>query len=184
MSRIIELETDRLRLRQWNESDYAFFADMNADSEVMKYFPKPLAEEESNFFAIKLQSHIQDKGWGLWALELKSTGKFIGYTGMHNTDEQLYFSPAIGIGWRLSKEYWKHGYATEAAKAALRFAFVSLQLDEIVSFTSANNKDSIAVMQRLGMTDTQKNFQHPKIPAGDKLSEHILYKIAQEDWSC
>ncbi|MCK4709960.1 MAG: GNAT family N-acetyltransferase, partial [Gammaproteobacteria bacterium] len=97
MSRIIEIETDRLRLRQWKETDYALFADLNADPEVMKYFPNALSKEDSDCFAIKLQSLIQDRGWGLWALELKSSGEFIGYTGLYKTDEELSFSPAIEI---------------------------------------------------------------------------------------
>ena len=117
MSRIIELETDRLRLRQWKESDYPLFSALNSDPEVMKYFPEKLSTDESNCLAIKLQSHIQDRGWGLWALEVKSTNQFIGFAGLHNTDELFSFSPAIEIGWRLSKAHWKQGFATEAANA-------------------------------------------------------------------
>ncbi|MCK4707554.1 MAG: GNAT family N-acetyltransferase, partial [Gammaproteobacteria bacterium] len=86
--------------------------------------------------------------------------------------------------WRLSKDHWKQGYATEAAKAVLRFSFVSLQLEEIISFTSIVNKDSIAVMERLGMKNTERNFKHPEIPSEHKLSEQILYSINQENWSC
>lgn len=183
MSRIIELETDRLRLRQWRESDYPLFSNLNSDPEVMKYFPELLSKEDSDCLAIKLQSLIQDRGWGLWALELKSTNQFIGYTGLHHTNEELIFSPAIEIGWRLSKSHWKQGYATEAAKAVLKFAFISLQLEEIVSFTSVINKNSIAVMQRINMKDTLSNFKHPKIAVDNKLSEHVLYKITSENWS-
>lgn len=175
MARIIQLQTDRLLLRQWQNEDLAPFAKMNADPQVMKYFPGTLTTEESSQFAERLKDIIQTRGWGLWALELKDTGEFIGYTGLHDIDSQLPFAPGIEIGWRLSKEFWGKGYATEAAKEVLRFAFISLQLENVYSFTSKINKKSISVMERIGMVNTNSNFNHPDLQNNHNLEEHILF---------
>jgi len=180
MARIIQLQTERLLLRQWKEEDLAPFAKMNANPEVMKYFPNTLTTEESNQFADRLRDIIKNRGWGLWALELKDTGEFIGYTGLHDIDEQLPFAPGIEIGWRLSKEFWGNGYATEAAKEVLRFSLISLQLENIYSFTSMINSRSIALMERIGMKNTNRNFYHLNILINRKPSEHVLYKISYD----
>lgn len=178
-----ELETDRLKLRQWLPSDYAAFAELNADPEVMEYFPNTLSLTESNAFAKKIETIISNQAWGFWAVELKSTKSFIGFVGLHQANPELPFSPSVEIGWRLSKKYWNNGYATEAARTALKFAFEILNLNEVVSFTSLKNKRSEAVMQRLNMINTNQNFQHPKVPIGHQLREHVLYKITKSQWA-
>jgi len=175
MARIIQLQSERLILRQWEDKDYSPFATINTDPEVMQYTPIILSTEESNQFADRLRDIIQSQGWGLWALELKDTGEFIGYAGLHDIDSQLPFAPGIEIGWRLSKEHWGHGYATEAAKEVLRFAFISLQLEKVYSFTSKLNVKSISVMEKIGMENTGANFNHPYIPENHKLAEHVLF---------
>jgi len=175
MARIIQLQTERLLLRQWKEEDLAPFAKMNADPEVMKYYPSTLTTNESNQLADQLREIIQSRGWGLWALELKASGEFIGYTGLHDIDDQLPFAPGIEIGWRLSKEFWGKGYATEAAKEVLRFALISLQQEKIFSFTSMANNRSVSLMERIGMKDTDSNFDHPSLSNNKKLAEHVLF---------
>ena len=178
----IELNTPRLLLRQWQKNDYPLFAEMNSNPRVMKYFPDTLNKKQSDEFAGKLSQHLSENGWGLWVLEEKESKHFMGFTGLHKTPDDLPFSPAIEIGWRLSDKYWGKGYATEAAKEVLKYAFSVLHLEEIVSFTSVINKKSIAVMNRINMLDTKHNFMHPKIVDNNPLKEHVLYKIKKKDW--
>ena len=180
------IETERLYLRQWQASDFATFADMNADPEVMQYFPKLLTPRVSDIIANKCQQLIADNGWGLWAVSLKvdeeNSGGFIGFVGLNDTHADMSFAPAVEIAWRLSKEHWGQGYATEAARASLNFAFTELGLDEVVSFTAVINKRSQLIMQRIGMTDTQDNFYHPALKSTHPLAEHVLYKISRQQW--
>lgn len=180
------IETERLYLRQWQASDFAPFAEMNANPEVMKYFPKLLTPKVSDIIANKCQQLIQDKGWGLWAISLKDhpkdNGNFIGFVGLNETHAEMSFAPAVEIAWRLHNDYWGQGYATEAARASLDFAFTELGLEEVVSFTAVSNKRSQLIMQRIGMTDTQDNFYHPTLKSTHPLAEHVLYKITRQQW--
>lgn len=178
----IRLETERLYLRQWEETDFELFAEMNSDRDIMEYFPKLLSIEESNAMALKCQALIEEKGWGFWAVSLKENNTFIGFVGLHQPQYDFPFNPCVEIGWRLRKEFWGYGYATEAAKAALKFAFEELELKEIVAITSCTNKRSQLVMERLSMKDTGKNWHHPEIETTNPLSEHVLYKLTQEEW--
>jgi len=176
------LNTEKLILRQWHVDDYQPFAKLNANSEVMAFYPNKLTTFESDRFAQKLESLIKKRGWGLWAGECKVDSQFIGYIGLHDTEATLPFYPRIEIGWRLSRAYWGNGYATEGAKAAMQFAFEVLLLDEVISFTSVKNSRSQAVMRRLGMMNTGENFEHPAIPEGHPLREHVYYKMIRSDW--
>ncbi|MEO8364225.1 MAG: GNAT family N-acetyltransferase [Ilumatobacteraceae bacterium] len=178
---MIEFETDRLRLRQWSAADRQPFAGLNADHDVMEYFPKVLDRTESDTLADRIESHISINGWGLWAAESKTSKEFIGYVGLSSPRPELPFSPAVEVGWRLSKKYWGKGFATEAARGALRVGFESLELPEIVSFTSVGNLRSRAVMERLGMTESEE-FDHPNISPGNALRRHCLYRLTGEEW--
>ncbi len=176
------IETERLYLRQWQASDFAPFAEMNANPEVMEYFPKLLTTSMSNTIAKKCQSLIDDNGWGFWAVSLKETDTFIGMVGLNNANADMPFSPAVEIAWRLDNDYWGQGYATEAARASLDFAFVELEIEEVVAFTAVINKRSQLVMERLGMTNTQKGFFHPMLDPNHRLAEHVLYKTTRQQW--
>lgn len=184
--RVTTLETERLYLRQWQPSDFAIFADINADPEVMQYFPKLLSATVSDIVANKCQQLIKDKGWGFWAVSLKDGSEksdaFIGFVGLNDTHADLHFAPCVEIAWRLSKESWGQGYATEAAQASLKFAFNELALDEVVAFTAVINERSQRVMERIGMTNEQENFYHPALSSNHPLAEHVLYKITQQEW--
>ncbi len=183
MVRAIELETERLILRQWKDNDYPNFAEMNSDPEVMKYYPSLMNKYESNEMANKIRSLISKRGWGFWAVEEKESNKFIGFAGLHEPISELPFSPCVEIGWRLGRECWGKGYATEAAKASLNYAFELLELGKVYSFSTVGNKRSRAVMERLGMVNTYKNFQHPTVPVGSPLREHVLYELTKERWN-
>lgn len=180
------IETERLYLRQWQASDFAIFAAMNADPEVMKYFPKLLSAKVSDIIGNKCQQLIEDNGWGFWALSLKEISNkndaFIGFVGLNQTHADMSFAPCVEIAWRLRKEFWGQGYATEAARASLDFAFSELALEEVVAFTAVINKRSQLLMKRIRMTDTQNNFYHPALESNHLLAEHVLYKITRQQW--
>ena len=176
------IETERLYLRQWRASDFAIFAEMNADLDVMKYFPKPLSPKVSDAIANKCSQLIKDNGWGFWAVSLKETDTFIGMVGLNEAHTDMPFAPAVEIAWRLHKDYWGQGYATEAARASLHYAFTKLALEEVVSFTTVINKRSQLIMQRIGMINLQENFYHPMLEADHRLAKHVLYKITRQQW--
>lgn len=176
------LTTERLYLMQWQPRDFAMFANMNADPEVMKYFPKLLSSTLSDTIAKKCQQLIKDNGWGFWAVSLKESDAFIGMVGLNEVHADMPFAPNVEIGWRLHKDYWGQGYATEAARASLKFAFETLKLDEVVAFTAVINKHSQLIMQRIGMSDTQESFYHPMLDLNHRLAEHVLYKITRQQW--
>lgn len=178
----IALETKRIKLRQWRESDFLPFSELNADPYVMEYFPSTLTKAESDAIAERCQALIAERGWGLWVAELKESSAFMGFVGLHVPKAELPFSPCVEIGWRLSKPHWGYGYASEAARRALSFAFETLNLSEVVSFTATVNMRSRSVMERIGMVNTRDNFLHPDVPEGSYLSEHVLYKITRLVW--
>lgn len=182
MTEIIEIDTSRLRLRQWRQEDYPAFASMNADAQVMQYFPKVLSAEESNVLADKFNSMLFERSWGFWAVEIKDTKKFIGFVGLNEPDYKLPVTPCVEVGWRIAKEYWGNGFATEAANAALAVAFDQLDLPEVYSFTPILNTKSIAVMRRLDMVDMLVEFEHPLVPVGNPLRTHVLYRIDKTIW--
>ena len=175
------LTTERLALRQWQTSDLPVFAELNADPEVMEYFPKCLTKKESDALADRCQNYIASRGWSFWAVEEKSSEVFIGFVGLHNPPD-MPFSPCIEIGWRLHKKFWGKGYATEAAHESLAYAFETLNTDEVVSFTTLSNQRSRAVMERLGFQNSGQNFFHPSIDRNHPLSEHVLYRLKKSEW--
>jgi RimJ/RimL family protein N-acetyltransferase len=171
-----ELGTERLLLRQWKPADRGPFAQMNADPEVMRYFPSSLTRRSSDDLADRIQAAIALQGWGIWALEERATGRFIGFTGLAIPTFEASFMPAVEIGWRLSRAAWGSGFATEAATAAAAFAFDELGLEQIVAFTAEPNAPSRAVMRRLGMHhDPAHDFDHPNVHEPG-LRRHVLYR--------
>jgi RimJ/RimL family protein N-acetyltransferase len=176
MPDLIERATARLLLRQWRSPDRTPFAELNADPRVMEFFPSPLTREQSDAMADRCEAFIRERGWGLWAVELKTDGRFVGFVGLNIPTAPLPFSPCVEVGWRLAFDYWGHGFATEAALEALRVGFEVLELEEIVSFTAVANRRSRAVMERLGMTESGL-FEHPSVPVGSVLKEHCLFRL-------
>ncbi len=180
---IVEVDTPRLRLRQWRAADREPFAALNADPAVMEFFLSPLSRESSDASIDAWQSQLASRGWSNWALELKASGEFLGFTGLSIPRRVLPFSPCVEVGWRLARKHWGQGYATEAARAALEVGFVRLDLPEIVSFTTVGNVRSRAVMERIGMRDAKQDFEYPGFPEGHPLRRHCLYRIAREEWA-
>jgi RimJ/RimL family protein N-acetyltransferase len=172
------LTTPRLKLRGWRESDREPFAAINADPEVMEHFPGPLTRRQSDELVERIEAGFAENGFWLWAVEVGASGEFIGFTGLAGPGFEAHFTPAVEIGWRLARSAWGHGYATEAARAALAFGFEEVGLDEIVSFTTVANRRSRAVMERLGMSrDPGDDFDHPGLPPGHPQRPHVLYRL-------
>jgi len=156
---------------------------MNADARVMEFYPALLDQAASDAMAKRIESAIGERGWGLWAAELRATGEFIGYIGLNVPGVALPFSPCVEIGWRLAHAFWGKGLATEGARGALRVGFTMLGLPEIVSFTALINRRSRAVMERLGLReDKAAAFDHPGMPEAHPLRPHCLYRITRERW--
>jgi ribosomal-protein-alanine N-acetyltransferase len=173
-----ELRTPHLRLRQWRKADAEPFAALNADPEVMRYYPSPLGRAQSDALAERERAAIRDRGWGLWAVEVVEGSPFIGFVGLAEPSFDAHFTPAVEVGWRLAREHWGNGYATEGARGALAFGFEELRLDEIVSFTTVANHRSRRVMERLGMThDPADDFPHPLLAGDDPIEPHVLYRL-------
>ncbi|QYF72618.1 GNAT family N-acetyltransferase [Cryobacterium sp. PAMC25264] len=171
-----ELHTQRLLLRRWLPSDRAPFALLNADAEVMRYFPARLDRAQSDGLAARADALFDVYGYGLWALERLDTGEFIGFTGLAPMPEGVPGAGGVEVGWRLAPSAWGHGFATEAATAALRFGFETMELTEVNSITAVVNIRSRKVMERLGMRPAGE-FDHPRLAPGSALRRHVRYRL-------
>lgn len=181
-SGVVELRTGRTLLRNWRDEDLQPFARLNADPEVMRWFPSVLTSEASDAMATRVRKRLAEDGWGLWALEVPGVSTFCGFVGLSRVPFEAAFTPAVEIGWRLDQPWWGKGYATEAATACVEYAFGTLGLEEIVSFTTTLNTRSRAVMERLGMRhDPSGDFEHPGIPEGNPVRPHVLYRLERAD---
>ena len=172
------IRTDRLLMRRWRESDREPFAALNGDPDTLRFFPGTLDRAASDAFADHIESMFEWQGYGLWALEIAATGRFIGYTGLSPMPHGVPGGGGVEIQWRLARPAWHHGYATEAARAAAGVAFEGASLDEIWSMTAVLNEPSRAVMRRLGMIEVAR-FDHPRVPDGHPLQPHVTYHLAR-----
>ncbi len=178
-----ELRTARILLRRWKDSDREPFATVNSDECAMRYLPTPLARGQSDRMIENIEAGFERHGYGLWALELRDSGEFIGFTGLMPVAFRAHFTPAVEIGWRLARSAWGHGYATEAARAALEFGFGVAGLEQIVAMTSVENARSRAVMERIAMNrDPADDFEHPLLEPGARLRPHVLYRAFGAGW--
>jgi|ERR1017187_2576184 RimJ/RimL family protein N-acetyltransferase len=175
------LETERLILRPWREADREPFAWMNSDPQVMEFYPALLSADESNQMVDRIEAHFARHGFGLWAAQLRHTGEFVGYMGLLVPSFDAAFTLCVEIGWRIAAAHWGGGFATEGARAVVRYGFEVLSLPEIVSFTVPANMRSRRVMEKLGMThDPQEDFDHPLLPLDHPLRRHVLYRLKRE----
>ena len=171
------LETQRLLLRRWRDSDRELFARINSDSRVTQFLPALLSRSESDHLADRIEAHFEQHGFGLFAAELREERTFIGFVGLSVPGFEAPFTPCVEIGWRIAAEYWNRGLATEGARATLTYGFDTLRLNEIVSFTVPANLASRRVMEKIGMTRApEDDFDHPRLPEGHPLRRHVLYR--------
>jgi len=172
---LAEYKMQRIELRQWTNADLEPFAEMNRDPEVMRYFPGLLTRAESDASVERLRRGIDERGWGLWAVEVD--GMFAGLTGLNVPRFEAAFTPCVEIGWRFRREFWGRGLAYRAALQALDFGFTSIGLAEIVAFTAVQNERSRRLMERLGFVrDVDGDFDHPAIAEGHPVRRHVLYR--------
>lgn len=172
---MVIFETNRLIVREWLERDRPYFYEMSSDKDVMKFFPNALSKNECDRVFQRLKELQAKNRCCFWSCEIKETKTFIGLVGLTKIEDGLPFAPCVEIGWRLSKEHWGQGYATEAAKGCLEYGFQTLNLKKIVSFAVKDNVSSIKVMERIGMANTKRNFMHPKVDV-PHLKEHVLFE--------
>jgi RimJ/RimL family protein N-acetyltransferase len=177
-----EIHTERLTLRPWREADREPFAAMCADSRVMEYFESPLTRDESERAILRMNAHIAEHGFGFWAVEERASGAFAGMNGLKRTDFEAAFTPAVELGWRLRHGAWGRGFASEAARACLAFAFQELKLPDVVAIAAIRNLRSRAVMERIGMSrNPDEDFIHPKMPPDHALQPCVLYRMKAAD---
>ncbi len=175
------IRTERLLLRRWRPEDLYPFARLNADPEVMEYFPARLSAAESAELARRADRHFQLSGYGLFAVQLLDGPPFIGFVGLSRVPDDYPCAPAVEVGWRLARAHWGRGYASEAALASLKYA-AGLGLKQVVSFTSETNWRSRRVMERIGMVHHPiDDFLHPRLPVGHPLRPHVLYRVGLPD---
>jgi RimJ/RimL family protein N-acetyltransferase len=183
MTALVLIETERLRLRNWSEADLVPFARLNADLRVMEFFRRALDRAESDALGARDWARIDEKGYGFYAAEVKASGDFIGFIGLADVGFEAAFVPAVEIGWRLSRESWGSGYASEGARAVIDDAFTRLDLRSLVSFTAEWNLRSRRVMEKIGMVyDAGGDFLHPAIAPDHKLAPHVLHRIDRGMW--
>jgi RimJ/RimL family protein N-acetyltransferase len=172
---VAEITTERLIMRGWREADLAPWAAMNADPEVRRYVGPLLTFEQAAAWAMNYQDDLDRYGFGFWAVEVRTSGEFIGFAGLNTVDEEMPFA-GVELGWRLARPAWGRGYATEAGLAALRYGFGTMGLPEVVAVTMARNARSQAVMRRIGMTtDPAEDFDDPDVDEGP-LRRHVVYR--------
>jgi RimJ/RimL family protein N-acetyltransferase len=171
------IETDRLLLRRWLDSDREPFAELNADPQTLVYFPATISRPDSDALIDRTEANFARLGYGLWALEVKDTGEFIGFTGLSPMPDDVPGAGGFEVGWRLVRRAWHRGYATEAARAAVGVAFGGVGLTELWSMTAVLNEPSQAVMRRIGMIEAAR-FEHPRIALGHPLRPHVVYHLA------
>jgi RimJ/RimL family protein N-acetyltransferase len=172
----------RILLRQWKDEDLKPYAAMNADVQVMQYFPKTLSAAESKESICRLRAGIDERGWGLWAVEVD--GAFAGFTGLAEPSFSAQFTPCVEIGWRFMCEFWGRGIAYSAALAAESFAFENLKLEKLVSFTASVNRRSRSLMERLGFTRRESDdFDHPSLAKDSPLRPHVLYRKSNKQYA-
>lgn len=176
---IPELTTERLILRGFSDADRDAFAALNADPAVMEHFPSTLDRAESDALVDRILERWRTDGHGLWAVERRADGAFLGFTGI----ARLSYLPVPEIGWRFARFGWGSGYATEAARAALRWGFEVREFPEVVSVTTVGNVRSRALMERIGLhRDPADDFLHPNIPEGHPLRPHVMYRLRGDEW--
>lgn len=179
-----ELLTPRLLLRRWRTSDLAPFAALNADPEVMRWFPSTMTRAASDAFVTERIEPAFAEGVGLWALERRDTAEFIGFAGCIWQRYEAAFTPALEVGWRLARAHWGQGFAPEAASAALDDVFARGVVTDVVSTTVVGNANSRRVMTKLGLThDPAEDFDHPNLPADSPIRRHVLYRLSAADWA-
>ena len=180
------LETERLIIRNWLEQDRELFYRINSDDRVMEFFPFRRDRAAANELLDILRRKITENGYGFTAIALRETNQAIGFCGLADiSPEDGFPGTGVEIGWRLASEFWGKGYASEAARKLLEFAFDELDKPEVVSFAVHTNHRSFAVMKRIGMKrDPSRDFDHKKVPeTHPDLKRHLVYALTRNQFA-
>lgn len=171
------IETERLILRAFRDEDREAFAAINGDPRVGDWLGGAIDRAASDAMLDRINAHILDRGWGLWAAERKLDGRLVGFVGLSTVKaDALPVGPAVEMGWRLAADAWGAGLATEGAKAALDWGFANVDTSEIIAFTAATNVKSRSVMTRIGMSpDPTRDFDHPRLAEDHPLRRHVVF---------
>jgi RimJ/RimL family protein N-acetyltransferase len=177
------LETSRLVLRPWSDSDRAPLAKILGDAHVRRFYPSVATPEETGAQIDGSIAKAASNGFHFQAAELKATGALAGLIGIGVIPDDLRIvmrdNPRVEIGWQLDKALWGLGLAPEGALAWLDYAWETLELEEVVAFTAAINLPSQRVMEKIGMRrEPADDFDHPRLAEGHALRPHVLYRIA------
>ena len=170
------IRTTRLVLRPWREDDLPAFAEQNADPLVMVFLGGVLTREESDAYVRRAEAHFAETGFCKWAVQAPGVSPFIGAVGLTRVKFKASFTPAVEVAWRLHRQFWGQGYATEAAHASIEDGFERVRLPEIVAMTALGNAASMRVMERLGMIRSIE-FDHPLVSEDSPLRRHVLYRF-------
>lgn len=173
-------KSERLGFRNWSNEDLSEFAKLNSDKEVMEHFPETLSKNEVRDLINKLKNHFSENGFTYYAAEVLETKEFIGMIGLAFQEYKTKFTPAIDIGWRLKRQAWGKGYATEGAKKCLEYGFSELAIKKIISVCTINNKKSENVMKKIGMTKIGQ-FNHPELIKHPEYERHFCYEIVKKE---
>ncbi|PQJ19891.1 GNAT family N-acetyltransferase [Tenacibaculum sp. SG-28] len=167
--------SDRLLFRSWKKEDLQNLVTLNSNPLVMKYFPRILHEEDCKKFLHSMQKQLEQNKFCYFAVEVIQTKEFIGFIGLSKQTYPIDFNPSVDIGWRLHPKFWGKGYATEGAKACLQYGFNQINLKKILAVAPITNKNSIAVMQKIGMQKV-KEFEHPLLLEYPTLKNCVVYE--------
>lgn len=168
--------SERLGFRNWQDSDLDAFAAMNADADVMEFFPKTLSHKSSLLLMEKLMKHYEERQHTYFAVNILETSECIGFIGLVQQEYDAPFTPCVDIGWRLAKRFWGKGYATEGARRCLKYGFNTLNLEKIYAVATVINLPSIRVMEKIGM-EQAGTFIHPKLTDNKRLRDCVYYVI-------
>jgi len=168
-------KSERLGFRNWLESDIEMMTEINADKNVMEFFPGLASKDQTIDFIQKMQKQFTEKGFCYFAVDKLKNNKFIGFIGLSEKSFEAAFTPCIDIGWRLSNTEWNNGFATEGAKRCLEYAFDVLKLEKIYSIAPKINIKSERVMKKIGMEKVLE-FEHPLLTNDERIRNCVLYE--------
>ncbi len=172
-------KSERLGFRNWNSSDIEKLHELNSDKEVMEFFPSIPSKSQTSEFVVRMIKQFEAKGFCYFAVDELVENKFIGFIGLSEQTYEAEFTPCIDIGWRIKKEFWNKGYATEGAKKCIEYAFNQLKLEKLCSIAPIINQKSIAIMTKIGMK-MQLEFEHPLLKNDSRLKSCVVYSIEND----
>jgi RimJ/RimL family protein N-acetyltransferase len=172
--------SERLGFRSWEMHDIAAMAAINADPQVMEFFPTTQDMQQTEAFVMRMQQQMTEKRYCYFAVEKLDDHAFIGFIGLSDKTFEAAFTPCVDVGWRLARSAWGHGYATEGAKRCLEYGLHELGLREIYAIAPLINIKSEGVMKKIGMNKVCE-FVHPQLPGDKRLRDCVVYVLLREE---